>query len=227
MINKVVGDLDGAMAGIVSGASIMVSGFAHAGIPSTLVRALAPRGLTGLTLILNAARRIDECDPSLFSQQRVRHVVTTAFRGPEGTPASYEQQWRRGEVTLEIVPQGTFAERIRAGGAGIPAFFSPTAVGTNLVEGREQREFNGQTCVLEEALTADFALLRAQKADRYGNLFFRGTQANFGTVMATAARTTIVEVEEISEAGLRPEEVHLPGIYVQRVLQAPRVEQAP
>jgi len=225
MINKVVGDLAVAMAGIQSDASIMISGFSNAGIPTTLVRALGAMNLTGLTLIMNAARRIDECDASLFNDRRVDHVITTAFRGPEAVPASFEQQWKRGELSLEILPQGTFAERIRAGGAGIPAFFSPTAVGTSLVEGREQRDFNGQTYVLEEALTADFALLRAQKADRYGNLFFRGTQANFGSAMATAAQTTIVEVAEISETGLRPEEIHLPGIYVQRVLQAPRQDQ--
>ena len=211
------------MAGIGAGASIMISGFGNAGIPVTLVRALGTMRLTGLTLILNAARRIDECDASLFAEGRVDHVITTAFRGPGAAPASFEGQWKR-EMTLEIVPQGTFAERIRAGGAGIPAFFSPTAVGTSLVEGREQRDFNGQTYVLEEALTADFALLRAQKADRYGNLYFRGTQSNFGSAMATAARTTIVEVEEVSETSLPPEDIHLPGIYVQRVLQAPRLD---
>ncbi|MDA1097547.1 MAG: 3-oxoacid CoA-transferase subunit A [Proteobacteria bacterium] len=222
MINKVVGDPAAAMAGIHAGASIMISGFGNAGIPGTLVRALGAMNLTGLTLIMNAIRRIDECDPSLFDNRRVDHVITTAFRGPDAAPASYERQWKRGEMTLDILPQGTFAERIRAGGAGIPAFYTPTATGTSLVEGREQRDFNGRTCVLEEALTADFALLRAQKADRYGNLYFRGTQANFGSAMATAAQTTIVEVDEISETGLRPEEVHLPGIYVQRVLRAPR-----
>ena len=226
MINKVVGDIGGAMAGIGSGASIMISGFGNAGIPSNLVRALGAMDLSGLTLIMNAIRRIDECDPSLFTERRVGHVITTAFRGPQAGPASYEQQWERGELTLDILPQGTFAERIRAGGAGIPAFFTPTAVGTSLVEGQEQRDFNGQTCVLEEALTAGFALLRAQKADRYGNLYFRGTQANFGTSMATAAAITIVEVEEISETGLRPEDIHLPGIYVQRVLRAPRLDPA-
>lgn len=217
-----VADIGGAMAGIGSGASIMISGFGKAGIPSNLVRALGAMDLSGLTLIMNAIRRIDECHPSLFTERRVDHVITTAFRGPDAVPARYEQQWQRGEMTLEILPQGTFAERIRAGGAGIPAFYSPTAVGTRLVEGREQRDFNGRTCVLEEALTADFTLLRAQKADRYGNLYFRGTQANFGTAMATAAQTTIVEVDEISETALPPEDVHLPGIYVQRVLQAPR-----
>ncbi len=227
MINKVVGDLAAAMAGIGAGASIMISGFGNAGMPKTLVRALGGMDLTGLTLIVNAIRRIDECGTSLFSERRVDHVVTTAFRGPGAAPASYEDQWKRGEMTLDIVPQGTFAERIRAGGAGIPAFYTPTAVGTPLVEGREQRDFNGQTCVLEEALTADFALLRAEKADRYGNLHFRGTQANFGSAMAAAAETTIVEVAEFCETSLRPDEAHLPGIYVQRVLQAPRWEATP
>ncbi|MDP7548961.1 MAG: 3-oxoacid CoA-transferase subunit A [Alphaproteobacteria bacterium] len=224
MIDKMVGDLDAAMAGIGAGASIMISGFGNAGIPVTLLRALGAMVLSGLTLIVNAARRIDQCEALLFGEGRVEHVVTTAFRGPDAAPASFEGQWKRGELTLEILPQGTFAERIRAGGAGIPAFYSPTAVGTNLAEGREQRDFNGRTYVLEEALTADFALLRAQKADRYGNLYFRGTQANFGPAMATAARTTIVEVEEISETSLPPEDIHLPGIYVQRVLQAPRLD---
>lgn len=222
-----VGDLAAAMAGIGAGASIMISGFGNAGMPKTLVRALGRMNLARLTLIVNAIRRIDECDASLFSDRRVDHVVTTAFRGPGAAPASYEEQWKRGEMTLDILPQGTFAERIRAGGAGIPAFYTPTAVGTRLVEGREQRDFNGQTCVLEEALTADFALLRAQKADRYGNLYFRGTQANFGSAMAAAAQTTIVEVDEICQTSLRPDEAHLPGIYVQRVLQAPRGEAIP
>jgi len=227
MIDKVVGDLDAAMDGLHRGASIMISGFGNAGIPVTLVRALGAMQLSGLTLIVNAIRRVDAVEASLFEARRVDHVITTAFRGPEAAPAGFEQQWKRGEVSLEILPQGTFAERIRAGGAGIPAFYTPTAVGTPLVEGREQRDFNGQNCVLEQALTADFALLRAQKADRYGNLYFRGTQANFGFAMATAARTTVVEVEEISETALPPEQVHLPGIYVQRVLRAPREEPAP
>ena len=224
MIDKRVDDLSTALRGLQSGASLMISGFGNAGIPANLVRALAPMGLSDLTLIINAIRRIDECDATLFDQKRIGHVVTTAFRGPGRTPANFEEQWQRGEVTLDIVPQGTFAERIRAGGAGITAFYTPTAAGTSLAEGREQRLFGGRMCVLEEALRADFALLRAQKADRYGNLFFRGTQSNFGSAMATAADITVVEVEEISEHTLPPNQVHLPGIYVDRVLQAPRLD---
>ncbi len=224
MINKQVGDLAAAMLGIQSGAALMISGFGNAGIPANLVRALAPMDLTGLTLIINAIRRLDDCDAALFNEQRISHVITTAFRGPGAMPANFEAQWQRGDVTLEIVPQGTFAERIRAGGAGIPAFFTPTAAGTTLAEGREQRLFGGRMCVLEEALKADFALLRAQKADRFGNLFFRGTQANFGTAMAAAAEITVVEVDEISATPLPPEQIHLPGIYVDRVLQAPRLD---
>jgi len=224
LIDKRVGSIDEAMRGIESGASVMVSGFGNAGIPSTLIKALSPMGLTGLTLMLNATRRIDVVDPSLFIDRRVDRVITTAARAPGREPANFELQCDSGEVELELVPQGTFAERIRAGGSGIPAFYTPTAVGTPLVEDREQREFNGRTYVLETALTADFALLRANRADRYGNLNFHGTQSNFGAAMATASETTIVEVEEISDTALPPGEIHLPGIYVQRVLQAPRID---
>ena len=222
MIDKRVDDLDAALAGIAVGATIMISGFGNAGIPANLLRGLGSMGLSGLTVILNAVRRLEESNPVFFADEQVDHVITTAFRGPGQETAAFEQQWRDGKLTFEIVPQGTFAERIRAGGAGVPAFYTPTAAGTPLAEGREQRDFNGQACVLETALTADVALLRAQKADRYGNLFFHGTQSNFGTAMATAARLTIAEVEEISAKTLPPEQVHLPGIYVQRILQAAR-----
>lgn len=224
MIDKQVGDVPAALRGLQSGASLMIGGFGNAGLPANLVRALAPMELTGLTLIINAIRRIDECDAALFDERRISHVITTAFRGPGAAAANFEAQWLRGEVSLEIVPQGTFAERIRAGGAGIPAFYTPTAAGTSLADGREQRRFQGRDCVLEEALRADFALLRAQKADRFGNLSFRGTQANFGPAMAAAADITVVEVEEISESPLPPGQIHLPGIYVDRVLQAPRLD---
>jgi 3-oxoacid CoA-transferase A subunit len=222
MINKVVRDIAQAMAGVTSGASIMIGGFGNAGIPAALIRTLSDNDLDNLTLIINAIRRVDECEPVLFAEQRVSHVISTSFRGPDALPSNFERQWIEGRVSLEIQPQGTFAERIRAGGAGIAAFYTPTAVGTPLVEGRELREFDGETCVLETALTADVALLRAQKADRFGNLFFQGTQANFGAAMATAAALTIVEVEEISDEPLPPEQVHLPGIYVQRVVQVSR-----
>jgi 3-oxoacid CoA-transferase A subunit len=224
LIDKQVGDVPAALRGLQSGASLMIGGFGNAGLPANLVRALAPMELTGLTLIINAIRRIDECDAALFDERRISHVITTAFRGPGAAAANFEAQWLRGEVSLEIVPQGTFAERIRAGGAGIPAFYTPTAAGTSLADGREQRLFQGRSCVLEEALRADFALLRAQKADRFGNLSFRGTQANFGPAMAAAADITVVEVEEISARPLPPEQIHLPGIYVDRVLQAPRLD---
>ncbi|MDP6688131.1 MAG: 3-oxoacid CoA-transferase subunit A [Alphaproteobacteria bacterium] len=222
MINKCVDDLAAALAGISSGASVMISGFGNAGIPTNLLHGLSALGLSRLTLILNAIRRVDDCDPTFFAEGQVAHVITTAFRGPGQEPAAFETQWQDGKVSFEIVPQGTFAERIRAGGAGIPAFYTPTAAGTPLAEGREQRDFNGRTCVLETALTADVALLRAQKADRYGNLCFRGTQANFGAAIAAAAELAIVEVEEITEHALPPEQVHLPGIYVQRLFQAAR-----
>ena len=224
MIDKEVADVAAALNGVHSGASLMISGFGNAGLPANLVRALAARDATGLRLIINSIRRIDECDPQLFDQGRINHVITTAFRGPGRSPANFEVQWQRGDLTLEMLPQGTFAERIRAGGAGIPAFYTPTAAGTALAEGREQRLFDGKMCVLEQALRADFALLRAEKADRFGNLFFRGTQANFGPAMAAAADVTIVEVAEISPSPLPLEQIHLPGIYVDRVLQAHRLD---
>ena len=143
MINKVVADAAAALDSMRSGASLMISGFGNAGLPANLVRALAPMDLSGLTLIINAIRRIDECDRALFDEERIDRVITTAFRGPDRAPANFEVQWQRGQLSLEIVPQGTFAERIRAGGAGIAAFYTPTAAGTALAEGREQRDFGG------------------------------------------------------------------------------------
>jgi len=144
LIDKRVDDLDAALAGITAGATIMISGFGNAGIPANLLSGLGAMGLSGLTVILNAVRRLEESNPVFFADEQVDHVITTAFRGPGQETAAFEQQWRDGKLTFEIVPQGTFAERIRAGGAGVPAFYTPTAAGTPLAEGREQRDFNGQ-----------------------------------------------------------------------------------
>lgn len=221
MIDKRVATAERALDGIADGASVMVNGFGGAGVPGALVRALAATGVRDLTIITNSLRHIDEYAPALFTERRVRRAVASAARSRGPDTAPYERQWLDGDLEIEMVPQGTFAERMRAAGAGIPAFFTPTGAGTLIAEGKEVREFDGQPCLLEHALRADFALLRAARADRWGNVAFRGTQANFGPVMAMASRVAVVEVESISAEPLPPDAVHLPGIYVDRVIELP------
>jgi 3-oxoacid CoA-transferase A subunit len=157
----------------------------------------------------------------LVDNEQVKKVIASFPVSPSPSrPTSFERAYREGKVELEVVPQGTLAERIRAGGAGIPAFYTPTGAGTMMAEGKETREFDGREHVMERALSADFALLRAHKADRSGNLVYRGTSQNFNGVMATAAKTTVVEVDEIVEVGgLDSAAIHTPGIFVQRIVQ--------
>ena len=159
--------------------------------------------------------------PGLFGERRIRSAICSVARSRGRDSAPYEQQAFEGDLDVEIVPQGTFAERIRAGGAGIPAFFTPTGFGTALTQGKESREFQGKVCVLEHAITADFALVRAHVADHFGNVVFRGSQANFGPAMAAAARTTVVEVSRVSDVPLDPHRIDVPGIYVDRVIALP------
>ena len=154
----------------------------------------------------------------MFADKRVIKGVCSAFRGRGKEPSHYERQWQAGELEVDLAPQGTFAERIRAGGAGIPAFYTPTAAGLELTEGKEIREFNGRPAALETALTADYVLLGAAEADRMGNLRFRGSQANFGTAMAMAARIAIAETPLFSETLLAPEAIGLSGVFVKRIL---------
>ena len=221
MIDKRVNTVEAALAGLSNGAAIMCSGFGGTGSPLALVRALEKTTATDLTIILNGLRALENNAPSLFSEKRVRKAICSSARGRGTEPTLFERQLQAGELELELVPQGTFAERMRAGGAGILAFYCPTGVGTRLAEGKEVREFDGKRCVLEAALKADFALIRAHTADRWGNVGFRGTQKNFAPVMAMAAKTTVVEVDVLSEEAIPQEQIGIPGIFVHRVIQLP------
>ncbi len=221
MIDKRVETTEEAMAGIADGASVMISGFGGAGLPVVLIKALEAASVGNLTLILNSLRFIETYAPRLFSEQRVSKAISSAARGRGRDSSEYELQLEKGLLELELVPQGTFAERMRAGGSGIPAFYTPTGAGTKLTEGKEARDFDGRPCILETAIRADFALMRGSVADRWGNVSFRGTQSNFGPVMAMAADIAVVEVDEVSEEPLPPNSIDIPGIFVQRILAVP------
>ncbi len=231
--NKVIESFDEAVADVHDGATLMIDGFAGpGGTPQNLIRALRDHGAKELTIISNTAglasvigfgtipgsRPIDV--GILIDNEQVKRVIASYPVSPSPSrPTSFERAYREGKVELEVVPQGTLAERIRAGGAGIPAFYTPTGVGTLLSEGKETREFDGREYVLERGLVADFAMLRAHKADTLGNVVYRGTSQTFNAVMATAAKVTIMEVEEVVEPdGLDANAVHTPGIYVKRVV---------
>ena len=179
-----------------------------------------------LTVVSNSVRFLEDFGPALFEDKRIKHAVASAARSRGSVSGISEIQLADGTLTLDIAPQGSFAERIRAGGAGIPAFYTPTSVGTPVADGKEHREFNGRMCVLETALTSDFTLMRADKADRYGNLYFRGTQGNFGRDMAAASKCTVVEVREIVEGLLPQADIHVPGVFVKRIIQLPDVRGA-
>jgi len=220
-VNKVYASAAEAVADIPAGATIMVGGFGNAGVQDALTYALAERGVRDPTLISNGTGEGPSGVVQLIHNRQVRKVVVS-FPAPGRSP-DFEEQYTAGEIVLELVPRGTLIERIRAGGAGIPAFYTPTAVGTPLAEGKEQRELGGKVCLLEEALRADFALIRGHRADAWGNVVYRKTARNFNAMMATAAAVTIVEVDEIVPVGsLDPEVVVTPGVFVQRVVHAPR-----
>src|SRR5499427_10955718 len=214
-MNKVVSSADEAVRDVTDGSMIMVGGFGLCGIPADLIDALVRKGVRNLTTVSNNAG-VDEfgLGKLLYTGQIKKHIGSYV-----GENKHFEQLVLSGKVQLELNPQGTLAERIRAGGAGIPAFYTPTGAGTIVAEGKEVREFNGRPHVMERALHADFALIKAWKADRWGNLTFRKTARNFNPVMATAAKVTIAEVEEIVEPGkLDPDSVHVPSVYVKRVV---------
>lgn len=215
-VDKVVASLESAVAGIADGAILMVSGFGPPGQPSELIEAVLDSGVGDLTVINNNAGAGGPAISELFAAKRVRKVICSFPKAIGSTV--FDDLYRAGEIELELVPQGTLAERIRAGGAGIEAFFTPTAYGTELSEGKETRAVNGVPCVLETALRADFALVRADVGDRYGNLTYRKTGRNFGPLMVTAADTTIVEVSHlVSPEHMDPESIVTPGIYVDRL----------
>ena len=214
-MNKVVANADEAIRDIQDGAVVMVGGFGLCGIPEELIEALARKGVKDLTTISNNAGVDDYGLGKLLGAGQIKKHIGSYV----GENKAFEQMVLTGKVTLELNPQGTLAERIRAGGAGIPAFFTPTGAGTIVAKGKEQRDFDGRPHVMESALKADFALIHAWRGDRWGNLVFRKTARNFNPVMATAAKVTIAEVEELVEPGeLDPDRVHVPSIYVKRIL---------
>jgi 3-oxoacid CoA-transferase subunit A len=220
-VNKLVHDVTEAIADVQDGSTIMMGGFGLCGIPENLIGALCRKGTRNLTVISNNAG-IDDFGAGLLMQSRqIRKIISTYV----GENHLFERLVLSGEIELELNPQGTFSERIRAGGAGIPAFYTPTGYGTLVAEGKETREFDGRMYVLERALTADFAFIKAWKGDTLGNLVYRKTARNFNPMMATAARVTIAEVEEIVEPGaLEPDTVHTPAIYVRRILRGEHYE---
>jgi 3-oxoacid CoA-transferase subunit A len=215
-MNKVFEDAAKALHDVRDSAVIMSGGFGLSGNPECCIRELARRGVRDLTIISNNCGTTDKGLGVLLANGQVRKMVSSYV----GENKVFEKLFLSGELEVELNPQGTLAERIRAGGAGIEAFFTPTGYGTQVAEGKETREVGGRQCVLEHALRADFALVKAWKGDRWGNLVFRKTANNFNAIMAAAGRVTIAEVEQLVEVGeLAPDEIHTPSIYVQRIFQ--------
>ena len=220
-MNKVLPNVEAAVALVPDGASVMMGGFGVCGIPENLIRALHARGTRGLTIISNNAGVDDFGAGILLRARQVKKMISTYV----GENKEFERQFLSGEIEVELVPQGTFSERMRACGAGIAGFFTPTAYGTIVAEGKETRMIDGKGYVLEPPLRADFAFVKAWKGDRLGNLVYRRTARNFNPVMATAGRVTIAEVEELVEPGaIDPDHVATPGIFVQHILKGERYE---
>ncbi|WP_087974624.1 3-oxoacid CoA-transferase subunit A [Oceanobacillus rekensis] len=218
MINKKFESTAQAVADMKDGATLLVGGFGGSGLPSHLVAALTEQGAKDLTVVSNNIGAVSDGVAALISNNQVRRIICSFPVGPHAEDLI--ERLQSGTIELEIAPQGTLAERIRAGGAGIPAFYTPTAVNTELGEGKEMREFNGRSHLLEHAITGDYAFIKAHRADRWGNLVYRKTQRNFNPVMATAAQITIAEVSEIVEVGeIEPEVIVTPSIYVDRLIQ--------
>lgn len=225
-MSKVFKDAKSAMAGIKDNMTVLVGGFGLCGIPENLIIAMKDTGVKGLTCVSNNAGVEDWGLGLLLQTKQIKKMISSYV----GENPLFERQYMNGELEVEFAPQGTLAERIRAGGAGIPGFYTPTGVGTLVAEGKEVREFDGRQYVLERGIFGDFALVKAWKGDMYGNLIFRKTARNFNPMVATAAKITIAEVEELVEVGeLDPDQIHTPGIYVQRIIKGPsyqkRIEQ--
>jgi 3-oxoacid CoA-transferase subunit A len=221
-MDKVFDSAAAAIRDVPDGATIMFGGFVSAGSPTNLILALHEKGTKDLTGIANNIGIGDKLDVLCEKKQLRRMIASFAIRASAQRRSLFEQLYARGEVELELVPQGTLAERIRAGGAGVPAFYTPTGAGTVVAEGKRVETFDERDYLMERALTADFAFIRAYKSDRLGNLIYRKASRNFNEVMATAARVTIAEVEEIVETGeLDPEAIVTPSIFVHRIVQAP------
>ena len=217
-INKIMDDFETAVSGVKDGSTILVSGFGGAGMPTELLNALRDQGATDLTIVSNNAGVGREGIGGLLSEGKVKKVICSYPRS--GGSVIFEEMWAAGKVELEVVPQGTLSERIRAAGAGIGAFYTPTGVGTQLAEGKEVRKINGRDQVLEYPLKGDVAFVLAKAADRWGNLIYNKSARNFGPVMAPAADLTVVQVHEIVElGGLDPEAIVTPSIFVDRVVK--------
>jgi len=221
MINKVVFGAEEAVHDITDTATLMLGGFGLSGIPENCIQALLRKGVKELTCISNNAGVDDFGIGLLLKTRQVKKMISSYV----GENAEFERQLLSGELEVELIPQGTLAERIRAGGAGIPAFYTPAGVGTEVAEGKEVREYDGKLYLLEQWLRADFAMVKAWKGDTSGNLIYRGTARNFNPMMATAGKITIAEVEELVPVGeLDPNHIHTPGIYVHRIFQGSNYE---
>ena len=222
MINKIAASIEQALAGVKDGATVLIGGFGTAGIPGELISGLIDQGARDLTVVNNNAGNGDEGLAALLKTGRVRKIICSFPRQVDSHV--FDGLYRSGKLELELVPQGTLAERLRAAGAGIGAFFCPTAYGTELGAGKETREINGRHYVLEYPIQGDLALIKAEAGDRWGNLVYRMSARNFGPVMATAARCTVATVHEIRELGqIDPESIVTPGIHVTSVVKIPRV----
>ena len=220
MIDKTLADCKQAVATVSDGATVMFGGFGNAGVPGQLIEALRLQGAGKLTVISNGAGATDFALGALFRDGRARKLIASF---PAPTAKSFRERYMKGEVELELVPQGTLAERIRAGGAGLGGFYTPAGVGTELAAGKETRVINGREYLFELPLYADFVFLKAHRGDRFGNLSYRGTMRNFNMVMATAGKFVVAEVDEIVPAGtLSPESIHTPGIFVSHLVQVAR-----
>ncbi len=220
-MNKVYPNAEAAIEGVADNMTFMLGGFGLCGIPENAIAALVKKGVKGLTCISNNAG-VDDFGIGLMLQQRQVKKMISSYVGEN---AEFERQLLSGELEVDLIPQGTLAERCRAGGAGIPAFYTPAGYGTEVAEGKETREYNGKMYVLEEALHADFAFVKAWKGDKQGNLIFKGTARNFNPMMAMAGKITVVEVEELVENGeLDPNFIHIPGIFVQRIFEGKNYE---
>jgi len=220
-MNKVVANAEEAIQGIKDNMTLMLGGFGLCGIPENCITALVKAGVKGLTCISNNAG-VDDFGIGLMLQERQVKKMMSSYVGEN---AEFERQLLSGELEVDLIPQGTLAERIRAGGAGIPAFYTATGFGTEVAEGKEVKLFDGRPYIMETALHADFALVKAWKGDTHGNLIFKGTARNFNPMMARAGEITIVEVDELVEPGeLDPNHIHVPGVYVQRIFKGVNYE---
>jgi 3-oxoacid CoA-transferase subunit A len=221
MINKVVNNIEEALEGVQSNMTFMFGGFGLSGIAENAIIALSKKQIFGLTCISNNAGVDDFGLGLLLKRKQIKKMISSYV----GENAEFERQMLSGELEVDLIPQGSLAERCRAGGAGIPAFYTPAGYGTEVGQGKEVREYNGKPHILESALTADFAFVKAWKGDTAGNLIFKGTARNFNPLMAMAGKITVAEVEELVPAGeLDPNQIHTPGIFVQRILQGEKYE---